>query len=73
MISMNISKERTKKKTNGSIIRKCIECNSTKFYKDYKLNETSCLSCGLVLYAPYTTDFITDGFKFENVKKKNKN
>lgn len=48
-----------------SVIRRCIECDSTKFFHDYKLHETSCLSCGLVLYAPYSADFITDGFKFE--------
>jgi len=65
------NKKRSKKKTkNENIIRKCIECNSTKFYHDYKLHETSCLRCGLVLYAPYNADFIVDGFKFENVKKK---
>ena len=60
------------KKKNQTIIRKCIECDYTKFHYDYKLHETSCLKCGLVLYAPYNADFIVDGFKFENVKKKNK-
>lgn len=67
----DMTKRKNKKKTkNISVIRKCIECNSTKFYHDNKLHETSCLKCGLVLYAPYNPDFITDGFKFEYVKKK---
>lgn len=66
----NKRNNKSKKKKNQSIIRKCVECDSTKFYKDYRLNETSCLKCGLVLYAPYTADFIVDGFKFEIKKKK---
>ena len=57
--------KKSKKKRNIKIIRKCIECGSTKFYHDDKLKETSCLLCGLVLYAPYNYDFITDGFIFD--------
>lgn len=62
--------KRKKKNEIKAVIRRCIECNSKEFYHDYKLKETSCLKCGLVLFSPYNSDFITDGFKFEIIKNK---
>lgn len=63
-------KNSTKKRKRSKILRRCVECDSISFYTDYKLKEISCLGCGLVLVAPYSPDFVTDGFKFEDVKKK---
>ena len=59
-----------KRKKKHKFIKKCVECDSTEFYTDYKLKEISCLNCGLVLVAPYSADFIVDGFKIETIKKK---
>lgn len=69
---MKDDNSRNKKKRSKNLIRKCVECDSAEFYKDEKLKEISCLKCGLVLYAPPTADFITDGFKFEDADKSNK-
>lgn len=59
---------KNKKKINYR--KKCFECGFDKFYQDMRLREISCLKCGLVLYAPYSPDFVTDGFKFDIVKRK---
>lgn len=53
------------KKNKRIRIKKCFECGYTKFHYERKLQEISCLKCGLVLYSPPTTDFVTDGFKYE--------
>lgn len=63
---LNKSK-RNKNTKKADVVKKCVECDSTGFHTDYKLNEISCLKCGLVLYAPYSADFIVDGFKLERI------
>ena len=60
-------------KKNNKRCRKslrCVECDSSSFYYDGKLKEVSCLGCGLVLVAPYSPDFVTDGYRIVCDKRK---
>lgn len=44
-------------------IKVCPECNSHIFYMDEIHHELYCNSCGLIIKAPPSMDFITTGFK----------
>lgn len=59
-----------KENDNCKKIVKCFECDSASFHVEYKLNEISCLKCGLVLIAPPSPDFVTDGYRVIIEKKK---
>lgn len=43
-------------------ILQCPECENNTFKKEWHTMETYCLKCGLVIVAPPSCDFITDGF-----------
>lgn len=44
-------------------IKVCPECNSHLFKFDTHHRELYCSVCGLIIYAPYTTDYIRPDFK----------
>lgn len=50
-------------------IWRCVECDSSSFHFEDHLMEISCCKCGLVLVAPSSPDFVTDGFNVVYVKK----
>lgn len=45
---------------------KCVECGSTSFHFEWHLREVSCCKCGLVLVAPPSPDFVTDGLNVDS-------
>lgn len=45
----------------------CPECDNTTFLKDFHDNNIFCRKCGLVVNAPYSADFIVDGFKVKKL------
>lgn len=49
-------------------IKLCPECGSCETKKDEKTTEIFCSKCGLVIIAPPTTDYITDGYKSMEIK-----
>jgi len=49
-------------------IKVCPECKSNVFVNDEIHKETYCLRCGLIIKAPYTTDFIASGFAKLKIK-----
>lgn len=55
-------------KTNTIKIAVCPECNSHHLYKDEIHLETYCYNCGLVVKAPFSTDFITPDLKIITLK-----
>lgn len=44
-------------------VKVCPDCNSHLFRYDDHTKELYCYPCGLVIHAPYTTDFIRPDFK----------
>ena len=51
------------KKKKKVPIKVCPECYSHIFMIDHRLQEVYCSKCGLVLKAPYSTDFTTPDYK----------
>lgn len=49
-------------------IKLCPECGSCETTKDEKTTEIFCSKCGLVIIAPPTTEYITDGYKLLEIK-----
>ena len=49
-------------------IKVCPECGSCKIKKDENTTEIFCSKCGLVIIAPPTMDYVTDGYKVMEIK-----
>lgn len=60
----------TKKKYR--IIKMCPLCGGRVFDTVTRLQEINCCNCGLVIQAPPTASFKTDGYKIIRIKKNEK-